>query len=178
MDSVGVIYLAYATIRHLPEEASALLKQIAVYARWRSAIQVLHRCLTGELPQTSVLSLARFWLGIIGTQGLLAQFDPDLEHRSKFWQVKAQVGASAYVLDLFRSLHVGHLASGFSLSTWISRYRYLATFHLQSQPLLAREYLRRLHYLQSFYHRLPHQWYLLDRTLYNQQWGTIAIGLF
>ena len=109
----------------------------------------------------------------------LSPLDTNLERMSHYWFVQPYTERHTTPWILFSYLRTSEHLSRFSLSTLSARYRHLMNRQIAlKKTIQAKEYYRRIHYIQSFYLRIPHSWYLLDRTLYGYHWGLIALGFF
>lgn len=171
--STSVLYAAYAAIQSGSSDAAQWLIETKKYPISQSQWQFLQRLLQRK-PHHVPIEKAQFWWRVLGAEGLLAVYDPNLERKTKYWQIRDLFFQTERPKQFFRSLRVSHWISRHSLSSWLARYRYLALLYPQQKT----EYLRRLDYIQSYYRNFPHQWYLLDRTMYSHHWGLMALGLF
>ncbi len=172
-DKVSLLYLTYSAMSSHPKQARVLLQALKKKKVRVSIVKRLQAILEGKSLSKRTRK-AQFWWRVLGAQGILATSDLTLGRQSHFWRVHNIFEQKKEPKQLFRSMHISHQLHRHSLATWLGRYRFLSLFF----PKKKKEYLRRLRYIQSFYRRFPHQWYLLDRTMYSNQWGLMALGLF
>lgn len=160
-------------------EAKKHLKSLELDFSYQPTLSTLGSILKGQPFPKKRVQTPGFWWYIFGLYGWMAESDTYLSKLSNFWRAEQSLSSYPDAWKIYHSVHVSQRKNRLGFQTFISKYRRLASLYSKAQEhKKAKEYLRRVKYLTSFYQDFPHMWYFLDRVFYTHHLGLFAMGLF